>query len=95
MNQFENMKGQNNNCECIAIIYRGGEIDMRNIILVRNIAINVSISRATNNGENKQEEVDNVQVQVQCREYIFLRGQRIFVFPAKHHLGVEYQVLKK
>ena len=51
-------------------------------------------SRAPDNLQNEQEQVDDVEVQVECRKDVFLGRQRILVFSTNHQLSIKYQVLK-
>lgn len=53
------------------------------------------IASIANNGQDKEEEIDNVKVQVEGGKDVFLWGQAVFVFSSQHHLGVKNQVLKK
>ncbi len=53
------------------------------------------VSGLSNDGENEEEKVDNVQVKVQRSEDVFFWRQRVFVLSSHHHLSVEHQVLQK
>lgn len=52
----------------------------------------VLISRSSNDGENVDEDIDDVQVQVKGSEDVFFRGDGVLVFPAQHQLSVVDEV---
>ncbi len=55
----------------------------------------VLVAGGPNDGEDEEEQVDDVQVEVEGGEDVLLRGQRVLVLPPEHHLRVEHDVLKK
>ena len=52
-------------------------------------------ARTADDGEDEEEEVDNVEIEVEGSEDVFLRGDGVLVFPSDHHLSVEHNVLQQ
>ena len=46
-------------------------------------------------GEDKEEEVDDIEIEVEGSEDVFLRGDGVLVFASDHHLSVEHNVLQQ
>ena len=53
----------------------------------------VSVPGTSKDGEDEQEDVDDVQVEIQRGKHVLLRRDGILVLPAHHELGVEHQIL--
>ena len=51
-----------------------------------------SITGATDDSQDVQENVDDVQIEIECGEDVFLGRDRVLVFTAKHKLCIENQV---
>ena len=58
-------------------------------------ALAVLIATLTDDGENEKEEVDDVEVEVESGEDVFLRRDRVLVLSANHQLSVKHQVLQE
>lgn len=50
------------------------------------------ISGAANNSQDVEEDVDDIQVKVQCGKYVLFRRNGIFVFATQHQLRIEDQI---
>lgn len=54
-----------------------------------------SVATLSDDGEDEEEEVDDVEVEVERREDVLLGRDRVLVLPAHHELSVEDDVLQR
>lgn len=56
------------------------------------LLVGILVSSGSNNAEYVDEYVDNIQVQIECSEYVLFRTDAVLVFPTHHHLRIIHEV---